>query len=265
MGIEIQAADDLTATGVETAILLVSFELSQSRWVLTIRAAGGAKLSRFTVPARDTEKALSLLTTQRQQAERRTGRPVRIVSIYEAGLDGFWLHHWLEGQGIESHVVDPASILGPQRNRSKTLIELAWSWQRHQAASALTQWFHKRANGQSKRVRRIAIPGSAPGADAVRRHRQGCRRGTAGQCWRRSYSAACVPSITVACADSTPPLPCTSAVSACATCRASHSPRNCRTASISRNSPYMPGWQVPTIRRHWCSPAGCPSARYVRR
>ena len=27
------------------------------------------------------------------------------------------------------------------------------------------------------------------------------------------------------------------------TCRAPHSPRSCRTASISRNRPYMPGWQ----------------------
>jgi hypothetical protein len=45
---------------------------------------------------------------------------------------------------------------------------------------------------------------------------------------RRAYacSAACDPRMTVACADNTPPLPCTSAVSACATWRAPHSPRN---------------------------------------
>jgi transposase len=118
MRIETQPQDHPTATTAETATLLVSFELSQSRWVLTIRAPGGAKLSRFTVPARDTAKVLSLLTTQRQQAERRVGRALRIVSIYEAGLDGFWLHRWLESEGIESHVVDPASILGPQRKRN---------------------------------------------------------------------------------------------------------------------------------------------------
>ena len=114
---DIETESHLTATEAETATLLVSFELSQSRWVLTIRGPGGTKLSRFTVPARDTDKVLDLLTKQRQQAERRSGRPVRIVSIYEAGLDGFWLHRWLESQGIESHVVHPASILGPQRKR----------------------------------------------------------------------------------------------------------------------------------------------------
>jgi transposase len=117
MHIETQLQDHPTAATAETATLLVSFELSQSRWVLTIRPPCGAKLSRFMVPARDTEKALSVLTTQRQQAERRTGRPVKIVSIYEAGLDGFWLHRWLETQAVESHVVDPASILGAQRKR----------------------------------------------------------------------------------------------------------------------------------------------------
>jgi transposase len=117
MRIETQPQDHPTATGSEPATVLVSFELSQSKWVLTVRAPGSAKLSRFTVSARDTEKVLILLTTQRQQAERRTGRPVRIVSIYEAGLDGFWLHRWLETQGVESHVVDAASILGPQRRR----------------------------------------------------------------------------------------------------------------------------------------------------
>ncbi|HUB11676.1 MAG TPA: IS110 family transposase [Acetobacteraceae bacterium] len=106
-----------TATAIEIATLLVSFELSEGRWVLTVRLPGSAKLSRFSVPARDTEAVLNLLAKQRRQAEQRSGRAVQIVSIYEAGRDGFWLHRWLQAQQIESHVVDPASILGPQRRR----------------------------------------------------------------------------------------------------------------------------------------------------
>ena len=101
MRIETQPQGHPTATTGETARLLVSFELSQSKWVLIVRAPASAKLSRFTVPSRDTEKVSSLLTAQRQQAERRTARPVQIVSIYEAGLDGFWLHRWLETQEVE--------------------------------------------------------------------------------------------------------------------------------------------------------------------
>lgn len=109
--------DCRAATTTESARLLVSFELSQSRWVLTIRPPGSMKLSRFTMAARDTARVLSLLMAQRQQAEQRIGRTVEIVTVHEAGLDGFWLHRWLEMQGIESHVVDPASILGPRRKR----------------------------------------------------------------------------------------------------------------------------------------------------
>lgn len=115
---EPQPQDRPAATAAETATLLVSFELSQDRWVLTIRLPGNAKLSRFCVPASDTQKALSLLTAQRDQAERRGNRAVKIVSIYEAGRDGFWLHRWLLAHEVESHVVDPASILGPQRRRN---------------------------------------------------------------------------------------------------------------------------------------------------
>ena len=38
-----------------------------------------------------------------------------------------------------------------------TLIQAAWLWLRHQPNSALTQWFHRRTEGQGKRVRCIMI------------------------------------------------------------------------------------------------------------
>jgi transposase len=41
----------------------------------------------------------------------------RVVSIQEAGLDGFWIHRILEREGIESYVVDPASIATSRRRR----------------------------------------------------------------------------------------------------------------------------------------------------
>ena len=107
-----------TATVVDTATLLVSFELSRKSWLLTAQPPHSAKLSRHSVPPGDLEKVSAVLTRHREQAERRLGRRVEIVAIYEAGLDGFWLHRWLEGQTIRSHVVDPASILGPQRRRN---------------------------------------------------------------------------------------------------------------------------------------------------
>jgi transposase len=40
-----------------------------------------------------------------------------IIVIQEAGLDGFWIHRVLQNEGIESHVVDPASIATSRRRR----------------------------------------------------------------------------------------------------------------------------------------------------
>lgn len=107
-----------TATVSDTATVLVSFELSRKSWLLTAQAPHSTRLSRHSVPPGDLEKVGAVLRRHREQAERRLGRRVEIEVIYEAGLDGFWLHRWLEGQAIRSHVVDPASILGPQRRRN---------------------------------------------------------------------------------------------------------------------------------------------------
>ena len=51
------------------------------------------------------------------QAERCRGGPVQIESIHEAGLDGFWVHRMLEANGVESHVIDAASIAVDRRSR----------------------------------------------------------------------------------------------------------------------------------------------------
>src|SRR3977135_952120 len=59
----------------------------------------------------------------------------------------------------------------------------------------------------------------------------------------KNQTVADVRRMTLLCDDRTPPLPCAIAVSASFTWRTPHSPRNCRTASISRNRPYMPGGQ----------------------
>jgi transposase len=48
------------------------------------------------------------------------------------------------------------SKAGNRRLRS-ILIECAWSWQRYQPDSPLTQWFHKRIKDQGPRVKRRAI------------------------------------------------------------------------------------------------------------
>src|SRR6478672_793824 len=45
------------------------------------------------------------------------GRVPRVVTCYEAGYDGFWLHRLLTAAGITNLVFDPASIAVEQRTR----------------------------------------------------------------------------------------------------------------------------------------------------
>ena len=50
-------------------------------------------------------------------ARKRTGKDFPIIVIQEAGLDGFWISFVLEQKGIESHIVDAASVMTSRRRR----------------------------------------------------------------------------------------------------------------------------------------------------
>ena len=97
--------------------LFVSLELSKVRWLVTVSAPASDKLSRYDVPGGDGQALLKLLARLQAAASERTGAPVAIVVIQEAGLDGFWIHRLLVRNGIDSHVVDPASIAVNRRHR----------------------------------------------------------------------------------------------------------------------------------------------------
>jgi transposase len=97
--------------------LFAALELGKSRWLVTVDAPGSDKLSRHAVAGGDGAALLDLLARLRATAERRSGRPVQVLVIQEAGLDGFWLHRLLGRNGASSHVVDPASIAVNRRHR----------------------------------------------------------------------------------------------------------------------------------------------------
>ncbi len=94
-----------------------SLELSKPAWLVTVSAPGGDKFSKHIVTGGDGGALLHLLDRLRRTAERRVGTSLQVVSIQEAGLDGFWVHRLLESNGIESHVVDAASIAVDRRHR----------------------------------------------------------------------------------------------------------------------------------------------------
>jgi transposase len=99
------------------APIFASLELSRSRWLVTVMMPGGDKMSKYSVPGGDGGALLGLLSRLRARAERHAASSVSIVAIQEAGFDGFWIHRLLQANGIESHVVEPASIAVPRRHR----------------------------------------------------------------------------------------------------------------------------------------------------
>lgn len=84
---------------------------------MTVQSPDRDKLSRYKVAAGDHVGLLELLNRIRERAERRLGRKLAVVSCYEAGFDGFWLHRLLVAAGITNYVFDPASIAVEQRGR----------------------------------------------------------------------------------------------------------------------------------------------------
>jgi transposase len=109
--------NDRTAIRTDLGAVFVSLELSRKSWLITSLSPGSEKMSRYQVEAGAAGDLLALLRRLQGEAERRDGRAYGIVTIQEAGLDGFWLHRLLESEGVESHVVDAASIPVPRRRR----------------------------------------------------------------------------------------------------------------------------------------------------
>jgi transposase len=104
----------------EYATVHLVFELSKAKWKLGVLLPGSQKLSRYTIAGGDLMALTGRLADARTKAGR-CGKPVRIVSCYEAGFDGHWLHRWLTSQGVINHEIDPASIQVNRRaRRAKT-------------------------------------------------------------------------------------------------------------------------------------------------
>src|SRR5215469_13767355 len=98
--------------------IFVSLELSRRIWLITsLTPGGGEKMSKHSVPAGDKCELLRRFAELKRKAAARTGQDFPIIVIQEVGLDGFWIHRVLRSEGIESHVVDAASILTSRRGR----------------------------------------------------------------------------------------------------------------------------------------------------
>ncbi len=102
-----------------TSVLYLAFDLGAPNWQLAFSIGLGQKPRGRSVPARD----LAGMRKEIAAAKERFDLPesARVVSCYEAGRDGFWLHRYLTSVGIKNLVVDSSSIeVNRRKRRAKT-------------------------------------------------------------------------------------------------------------------------------------------------
>lgn len=160
---------DTTAHGVECSaeeVLFVAVEMGWKRWKVGTTVALGQKPRMKSQAGGD----LKAFVAELERARRRFGLSpaARVVCCYEAGRDGFWFHRFLEAQGIENVVVDPASVsVNRRRRRRKT--------DRLDAVKLLNHLIHWH-QGQTKEWSVARVPTVAD-EDARQFHRElGCLR-----------------------------------------------------------------------------------------
>ena len=107
-----------TAIQINLAAIFVSMELSRSTWLITTLLPGnGEKMSKYSIAAGNMAELFALFSKLQERSRARTGQAWPIITIQEAGLDGFWIHRALVKEDIESHIVDAASIATPRKRR----------------------------------------------------------------------------------------------------------------------------------------------------
>jgi transposase len=106
------ASDSTTTRG---PMLYLAFELSWNSWKLAFTIGAGQAPRLRSLPAR----SLVGLGLEIKKAKERFGLPpdALVISCYEAGRDGFWLHRFLTHEGVNNLVVDSASIEVNRRKR----------------------------------------------------------------------------------------------------------------------------------------------------
>lgn len=140
----------------DSATVLVAIELSGKSWLVGVQRQSAARPSLHRLAAGDGPGLMKLLGELGVAG-------VRVVTCYEAGRDGFWLHRLLGEAGIENHVIDPASLRVDRRaRRAKTdRIDVC------ALLRALAAWLR----GECQECRMVRVPSEAE-EDAKRLHRE---------------------------------------------------------------------------------------------
>ncbi len=130
--------------------LYVAFELGDAKWKLAMTTDRGERPRHYTVEAGDVVAVFEKLERARRAWGLRSD--TRVVSCYEAGRDGFWLHRCLTAQGITNVVVDPTSIERDARAKSVKTDRV----DAERLLALLVDWWERR-----RRLRIVRVPSVA--------------------------------------------------------------------------------------------------------
>lgn len=98
-------------------ILYIAFDLGDKDWKLGFSDGSRERLRKIDAD----EKEEIWEEIEKSKEHFGLGDDFRVVSCYEAGRDGFWLHRYLESRGVKNLVVDPSSIeVNRRKRRAKT-------------------------------------------------------------------------------------------------------------------------------------------------
>lgn len=113
----------LTQVQDATSVLAISLELASKSWKVALTDGGRPNASGFKLEEEDLAARLERLWQRLLEFKRQWGMApaTRMVVIYEAGQDGFWIARALQAKGLQVLVVDAASVpVSRHAKRAKT-------------------------------------------------------------------------------------------------------------------------------------------------
>ena len=144
-------------------IIYLAIELSSSSWVIAYRVPRNDKAKLHRLEAGDGAGLLAFIAGLRHRLDPPDDASTLVVSCFEAGRDGFWLHRLLTAHGVINHVVEPTSILvtrGARRAKTDRL-----------DAVGLLRVLAVKFAGDPGACRTVVVP-SVEEEDAKRPHRE---------------------------------------------------------------------------------------------
>ena len=109
----------IESTAPSATMLLLAFELGERTWKLGFTTGFGQRPRIRQVPAGAVDRVLEEIARAKRRLKLAEDTPV--ISCYEAGRDGFWLHRYLIAHGVVNYVIDSSSIeVNRRARRAKT-------------------------------------------------------------------------------------------------------------------------------------------------